>query len=297
MKKKLILIGTFLIPIMVGIVVLVACLIMLDFFGANVTDGYVVDNMEYASNYKATLNKNIKNGNGYVSLERILYFYLENDSLTFDEIYTDNLDIETKKQKSISDVCLMDKYKNYSVCSESSISTSGQIDEEQKKPFNAPLEISNMNVTSFFMEQRIVFGKYDTHNAWDFSSPNLTNVYSVCDGIVETVSFKFDANITNTNGGGGNQIKIKCDVDDITYHVLYAHLYPGSAKVKVGDKVTHWQLLGGVGTTGYSTGPHLHYQVYKDDTVIDGVSLIDFTYLNTQGNAGQFEINQPSLGY
>ena len=69
---------------------------LLDFFGANITDGYVENNSQYAEMYKAVVRKNIMNGNGYISLDRILYFYLENDNLTFDQIYTDNLDIDLK---------------------------------------------------------------------------------------------------------------------------------------------------------------------------------------------------------
>ena len=57
----------------------------------------------------------------------------------------------------------------------------------------------------------------------------------------------------------------------------YAPLYPDSAKVKTGDQVTAGQELAGIGTTGYSTGPHLHFQVKRDGNNIDGMSLIDFT--------------------
>ena len=89
---------------------------LLDFFGANVTDGYVENNSQYAELYKPVVRSNLINGNGYVSLDRILYFYLENDNLTFTEIYQDNLDHDLKQVKPISDVCEMDKYKNYSVC-------------------------------------------------------------------------------------------------------------------------------------------------------------------------------------
>ena len=49
-----------------------------------------------------------------------------------------------------------------------------------------------------------------------------------------------------------------------------------SSKVKIGDKVSSWQQIAGVGTTGYSTGNHLHYQVSKNGKVIDGLSLVDF---------------------
>ena len=68
-------------------ILLAACLMILDFFGANITDDYVENNMDYADQYKSTLNKALKNGYGYVPLNRILYFYLENDQLSFYDIF------------------------------------------------------------------------------------------------------------------------------------------------------------------------------------------------------------------
>lgn len=211
------------------------------------------------------------------------------------ELYIDNLDPETKKQKTISEVCEMKKYINLPVCSDSEVESSGQINEEQLKPFNAPLKISNMNVTSFFMEERIVYGNADVHKAWDLSSSNNTPVYSTCDGEVTSVSFKYSTNSIDKNGGGGNQIKIKCEIDDdTTYEVWYAHLFPNSAKVKVGDKVKGWQQIAEVGTTGYSTGPHLHYQVSLNGSYIDGMSLIDFT--NEDSSSYKPPLEKPSFG-
>ena len=260
-------------------VVIAAVLVTLDFFGTNSTDGYVPENEQYAEQYRAVTNKFIKTGKGYVSLERILYFYLEDDTLSFETIYQDNLDNETKKMKPISDVCSMEKYKIFDGCRKDAISESGQVDDEINKPFNIPIAFNEFTITSFFMEERTVFGKQDVHSAWDLAAPNNTPVVSVCEGEVETVSFTQTQNVTNTNAGGGNQIKVKCVIDeDVTYHVLYAHLYPNSAKVKVGDKVRQEQQLAEVGTTGYSTGPHLHFQVIKDGSNVDAMSLIDFTY-------------------
>ena len=62
--------------ICMAIVIIVPVLMILDFFGANITDNYVENNMDYADKYKETLNKALKNGYGYVPLNRILYFYL-----------------------------------------------------------------------------------------------------------------------------------------------------------------------------------------------------------------------------
>lgn len=281
--------------IIVAIIILVPILMIMDFFGANITDGYVEDNMEYAEQYKSVVNKNFKKNNGYVSLERILYFYLEDESLTFDEIYTDNLDKESKKMLPISDVCELTKYKNFDVCKEENISESGQIDEDQAKPFSPPIDFTSSTITSFFMEQRVVFGKDDVHEAWDIANSAQTPVYSTCDGKVESVSFTQSQNVTDTSNGGGNQIKISCEVNDLTYHVWYAHLYPNSAKVSVGNPVTKGQQIASVGTTGYSTGNHLHYQVSLDGKTIDGMSLIDFTYEDDNTFKPNLDYQVPSL--
>ena len=64
----------------------------------------------------------------------------------------------------------------------------------------------------------------------------------------------------------------------ILYYVTYGHLFPNSSQVKVGDTVNQNQLIAKVGTTGYSTGNHLHFQVQKEDnTYIDGMSFINFS--------------------
>lgn len=252
--------------------------IIMGFFGANVTDDYVENNYEFATTYRNVLNKNLKYGKGYVSLSRILYFYLEDNSLSFEEIYKDNLDADLNKQTTIYDTCTLDKYKSMSVCKGENIESSNQINVDMNKPFNSPLEISNLNVTSFFMEERIVYDEFNVHGGWDFSSPAKTPVYSVCDGIVETVKFNEKENVINTSAGFGNMIKIKCELEDVTYSVIYGHLYPDSTNLKVGDEVKHWQEIASVGTTGYSTGNHLHFEVYKNSKKIDGVSLIDFNF-------------------
>lgn len=279
MKKKIIMfLGSFGSVFIFGILVLVGCLITLDFFGSNVTDGYVEGNTQYSFMYTGVLNKNIKAGNGYVSLSRLVYFYNANNKLTFDEIYTDNLDNELKQVKPISEVCKLEKYKKLYVCTDSEIKKTGQINEIQIKPFVAPLPLANMTTTSYFMHERVIYGKQSIHKAWDFGAPAQTPVYSSCDGTVKNVSFTYSENISNPNDtNGGNTIKIVCD-SDVNYRISYAHLYPKSNKVKIGDKVKQGQLIATVGTTGYSTGNHLHFQVENENgDVVDGMSLIDFS--------------------
>lgn len=262
--------------IVMALIILVPVLMVLDFFGANITDNYVENNMDYADRYKEAVNMALKNNKGYVPLTRILYFFLEDEEQSFYQIYVDNLDKDTNKLLPISEVCELQKYKNFDGCRD--YETSDQIDEEQNKPFSSPIDFKKITVTSFFMEERIVFGKSDVHGGWDLATGNKTPVTAVCDGKVTKVSFPYKENVTNTSGGGGNQIYLECEVDDdVTYKVIYAHLYPGSAKVKEGQTVRAGDELAGVGTTGYSTGPHLHYQVELNGNKVDGMSLIDFS--------------------
>lgn len=278
-------------------IILIPLLMLLDFFGAEVTsDGYVEGNSYYAEEYQKVLNKNLTKNfqNGYVPLSRILYFYLEDDKLSFDEIYEDNLDKDTKSLIPISEVCAEDKYKNFDVCSESELEDSNQMDEEIMKPFTIPIDFSKSTITSYYGEERIVFGNADIHFAWDLAAPSKTPVYSIGDGKVKTVSFNYSTPTTNVKGGAGNYIEIEYEVNDKKYVAIYGHLYPNSSKVKVGDIVTSFQEIAGVSTTGYSTGDHLHIALSQNGNRVDLFNYIDFTQtINDSFNKPGYEI--PSL--
>lgn len=270
------------------VIIFIVLLLVLGFFGENITystgdlgdgltDPYVEENYQYVDKYIPIVNKNIREGNGYVSLSRIVYFYSENNKLTFEELYNDNLNTELKQVKPISEVCEMSKYKNMEVCEDFHINNSLQINKIQSKPFSKPIDFSKVYITSFFKQQRVVYGKSNVHEAWDLSAPDETPVYAVCDGVVKAVSFSYKNNVINVNDKeGGNHIKIECEIDKSTYSIFYAHLYPGSNLVKVGERVEQGTQIAGVGTTGYSTGSHLHFQVSRNGTTVDGMSLIKF---------------------
>ncbi|MDO5409428.1 MAG: M23 family metallopeptidase, partial [Lachnospiraceae bacterium] len=89
------------------------------------------------------------------------------------------------------------------------------------------------------------------HTGTDFSIPLNSPVYSTCDGeVIEVIS------LTDSYG---KHIKIKSIVNNSTMIMYYCHL--NNFAVKAGDKVTSGQLIGYSGSTGNSTGPHLHYEV------------------------------------
>jgi murein DD-endopeptidase MepM/ murein hydrolase activator NlpD len=89
------------------------------------------------------------------------------------------------------------------------------------------------------------------HYGMDFTAPIGTNVYATGDGVVKDVQ--------SIGGGYGRWILIDHGFD---YETLYAHL--SGFRVKVGEQVKRGQVIGYVGSSGTSTGPHLHYEVHKN---------------------------------
>lgn len=266
--------------VIIFVILLICVLMIFDFFGTSLTKDKIQDNVEYADAYIAASNKYLKNG--YVPLQRILYFHLEDSSLTVDSLYLINQNSESKTAEEILTVCNDERLKNMVACSNSNIEENIDYLRVSTGHFNFPLSV-NYTITSFFNEQRIIYGKSSSHNGWDLAVPAKTPVYSVCSGVVTKVNYTQNENIPydQSENSIGNTITIKCDEDYTdTYYVLFAHLYPNSAKVKVGDRVNHWTEVASVGTTGLSTGNHLHYQVMDSNyNLLDGMQFIDFTLM------------------
>ena len=270
--------GSSILSIAFAMVILICVLMIFDFFGTKLTKEKVQNNAEFADAYTQAVNKHLKDG--YVPLQRLLYFHLEDTSLTLDALYTMNQNKEQKTTREISAVCEDQRVKNMTACTESNIAENKEYLEVSIGHFNLPLD-KDFTVTSFFNEQRVIYGETNVHGGWDLAVPAQTPVYSVCSGTVDKVTFTQNENVPYDQSGNnvGNLITIKCDEDyDETYYVVFAHLYPNSAKVKVGDKVSHWTEIASVGTTGHSTANHLHYQVETEGgEKIDGMNFIDFT--------------------
>ncbi len=102
------------------------------------------------------------------------------------------------------------------------------------------------------------------HYGMDFTAPRGTPIYASGDGVVIRAD--------NTSTGYGNHIRID---HGYGYISLYGHLY--KYNVRANQKVKRGDLIGFVGSTGRSEGPHLHYEVWKDD---DRINPINFYYGN-----------------
>jgi len=99
------------------------------------------------------------------------------------------------------------------------------------------------------------------HRGTDFAAPMNTPIMASGDGIITRVKWC---------GGGGNCIKIK---HNSTYETVYAHMSKFALGIKLGKRVKQGQIIGFVGSTGNSTGPHLHYEVIKSGKKINSQKL------------------------
>ncbi len=136
--------------------------------------------------------------------------------------------------------------------------------ESLRKQFlKAPLKYTR--ISSKFSKARLhpVYKVYRPHHGVDYAAPAGTPVHSVADG---TVTFRgWD------KGGGGNTIKIKHAGGMETG---YLHLKSFAKGISVGTRVSQGQLIGYVGSTGASTGPHLDFRIKKNGTPIDPLKMV-----------------------
>jgi len=115
--------------------------------------------------------------------------------------------------------------------------------------------------SSFGMRKHPIDGFNKMHRGTDFAAPMGTPIMASGSGIITRARWC---------GGGGNCIKIK---HNSTYITIYAHLKSFANGIKEGKRVKQGQIIGYVGSTGKSTGPHLHYEVVVNGKKINSQKL------------------------
>ena len=126
-----------------------------------------------------------------------------------------------------------------------------------------PLPASNNIVTSVFGPRtHPITGKFHNHSGTDIAAPGGTNVKAVKGGVVVTSAYAPNSYGEYVVINHGNGIS-----------TLYAHMQRGSRKVKEGDVVSQGQVLGLVGSTGSSTGNHLHLELRKNGVRQDALTM------------------------
>ena len=113
----------------------------------------------------------------------------------------------------------------------------------------------------FGMRKHPIDGYNKMHRGTDFAAPMGTPIMASGDGIVKKAGWC---------GGGGNCVKIK---HNSTYQTVYAHMSKFARGIKAGVRVKQGQTIGYVGSTGKSTGPHLHYEVIVNGKKVNSQKL------------------------
>ena len=131
----------------------------------------------------------------------------------------------------------------------------------RKQLLKAPLKFTR--ISSKFSHARLhpVLKKYRPHHGIDYAAPSGTPVRAVADGVVSKKSY---------DKAAGNMLKIKHPGN---LSSGYLHLRGFAKGIKVGARVSQGQVIGYVGSTGRSTGPHLDFRLWKGSTPINPLSV------------------------
>ena len=126
----------------------------------------------------------------------------------------------------------------------------------------APLDY--YRISSRFSNSRFhpVLKRYRSHHGVDYAAPKGTPVYAIGSGKVIAKAYQA--------GGGGNYVKIR---HNSVYVTTYMHLSGFAKGLKVGDYVKQKQVIGYVGSTGLSTGPHLDFRVHENGKPINPLTI------------------------
>ena len=125
-----------------------------------------------------------------------------------------------------------------------------------KTPINGARLSSN-----FGYRKHPISGYSKLHKGTDFAAPSGTPIYAAGNGVVERAS---------RYGGYGNYVRIQ---HANGYETAYAHMLRYGPGVKAGHRIRQGEIVGYVGTTGASTGPHLHYEVLVNGSQVNAMSL------------------------
>ena len=134
--------------------------------------------------------------------------------------------------------------------------------ESMRKAFlKAPLQDSRVSSGFSYARKHPVTRKVQPHTGVDYAAPKGTPVMTIGDGVVTSVKYE---------GAGGNTVRIR---HNSVYSTAYLHLSKYAKGLKAGQRVRQGEVIGYVGSTGRSTGPHLDFRVWKNGTPINPLKM------------------------
>ena len=134
--------------------------------------------------------------------------------------------------------------------------------ESMRKAFlKAPLSYSRISSGFSYSRRHPVTRRVQPHTGVDYAAPKGTPVMSIGDGVVTSMKYE---------GAGGNTVRIR---HNSVYTTAYLHLSKYGPGLKTGQRVRQGQVIGYVGSTGRSTGPHLDFRVWKNGSPINPLKM------------------------
>ncbi len=126
-------------------------------------------------------------------------------------------------------------------------------------PAIQPVSNKDLNriASGFGMRLHPILKIYRPHNGLDFTAPVGVPIYATADGRIKTAEF---------NGGFGNHVVIN---HGFGFETVYGHMV--RIKARVGEPVKRGEVIGYVGSTGLSSGPHCHYEVHRNGVPVDPI--------------------------
>lgn len=131
----------------------------------------------------------------------------------------------------------------------------------RKAFLKAPLKFSRISSGFSYARRHPVTRRVQPHTGVDYAAPKGTPVMTIGDGVVTSCKYE---------GAGGNTIRIK---HNSVYSTAYLHLSKYAPGIKAGTRVRQGEVIGYVGSTGRSTGPHLDFRVWKNGTPINPLTM------------------------
>lgn len=113
------------------------------------------------------------------------------------------------------------------------------------------------------------------HKGVDYTPGRGTPIYAIAHGVVTESGW---------NGGYGQVVRIEHTINGQRVESLYAHMQAGSLRHRVGDTVYAGDIIGAVGNTGVSTGPHLHFEIH-----VNGININPSPWLTNNVNIGAWD--------
>lgn len=132
----------------------------------------------------------------------------------------------------------------------------------RKAFLKAPLNYKRVSSKFTYARKHPIYKTVRPHTGVDYAAPMGTPVVSIGDGVVTFKAYK---------GGGGHTIKIK---HNSNYQTAYLHLSKYAKGLAVGKHVSQGEVIGYVGSSGSSTGPHLDFRVWKNGLPIDPLKMV-----------------------